>query len=65
MDTASDWSIEVANKMARDFRILEALRSKERAGIPLTLVERAQLVVLKDRRELIKTERLMAMKGER
>ena len=63
MDTASDWSIEIANKMARDFRVLEALRSKERAGIPLTLVERARLVVLKDRRELIKTERLMALKG--
>ena len=63
METPSGF--EIANKMARDFRVLEALRSKERAGIPLTMAERARLVVLKDRRELIKTERLMAMKAER
>ena len=51
-------SFEVVTKMARDFRILVALRSKERANIPLTLAERARLVVLKERREQIKLERL-------
>jgi len=49
---------EIATKMARDFRVLAALRSMVRAEIPLTPKQRAQLLVLEDRREQIKLERL-------
>ena len=54
---------EIVTKAARDFRVLEALRSKERAGIALTTAERARLIVLSDRRAAIRTERLRGLVG--